>query len=60
MEKLLEPIVIVSGLTVVFDCESVTRTVKVVVPAAVGLPDSTPAGLSESPAGNGPLSTAHV
>jgi hypothetical protein len=38
--------------------ESVTVTVKVYVPAAVGLPESIPVGLSASPVGRLPEVTA--
>ena len=45
----------------VFDAESVTVTLVVVLPAAVGLPVIAPVVESESPAGREePLETAHV
>jgi len=39
---------------------SVTRTVKLDVPAAVGVPLITPAALRVNPAGRVPIATAHV
>jgi hypothetical protein len=40
--------------------ESVTCTVKLNVPAAPGVPEITPALLSDSPAGSEPALSAHV
>ncbi len=40
--------------------ESVTFTVKVKVPAAVGVPEITPALLKDRPAGKDPLASDHV
>jgi hypothetical protein len=45
-------------VAVVFD-ESLTCTVKLVLPAVLGVPEMTPAGLSERPAGRFPEDTAH-
>jgi len=49
-----------SALVAVAAAESVTRTVKLDVPAAVGVPLITPAALRVSPAGRVPIATAHV
>ena len=38
---------------------SVTRTVKLLAPAALGVPDSVPPAARLNPAGNVPLATAH-
>ena len=40
--------------------ESVTETVKLKVPKAVGVPETTPAGLKVTPAGSAPDVMAHV
>ena len=42
------------------DALSVTRTVKLLDPAAPGVPDMVPAGARLNPAGNVPLATAHA
>ncbi len=39
---------------------SVTPTMNTELPVAVGVPDNTPAALSESPAGSAPLVNANV
>lgn len=57
------PIINCNGLVVVWDVggvESVTRIVKLDVPAAVGVPEITPAVLNVSPAGSEPLSRLHA
>ena len=41
------------------DALSVTRTVKLLVPAAPGVPDMVPAGARLNPAGSDPLATDH-
>jgi hypothetical protein len=41
------------------DVLSVTRTVKLLGPAAPGVPDSVPPGARLNPAGSAPLATAH-
>jgi hypothetical protein len=55
------------GLTVIdkaavaeTDALSVTRTVKLLDPAAPGVPDMVPAGARLNPAGNVPLATAQA
>ena len=48
-----------SDAVAVFDALSVTRTVNVLAPAAVGVPEIVPP-VSVSPAGNVPLAIAHV
>jgi hypothetical protein len=53
--------VIVNVVLAVFEAESVTVTLKLGVPAAVGLPLSTPAAERARPPGSvEPLETAHV
>jgi hypothetical protein len=42
------------------DALSVTRTVKLLGPAAPGVPDMVPAAARLNPAGNVPLATAHA
>ena len=41
------------------DALSVTRTVKLLVPAALGVPEMVPAAARLNPVGNVPLATAH-
>jgi hypothetical protein len=41
------------------DVLSVTRTVKLLVPAVPGVPDTVPPAARLNPAGNVPLATAH-
>jgi len=56
------PIINCNDLVVVWGVggvESVTCTVKLDVPAAVGVPEITPAVLNASPAGSEPLSRFH-
>ena len=57
------PIINCNGLVAVWDVgdvESVTRIVKLDVPAAVGVPEITPAVLNVRPAGSEPLSRLHA
>src|SRR5689334_340609 len=49
----------VSALVAVALLESFTCTVKLLVPAVVGVPEIAPAGESASPAGRLPLATVH-
>jgi hypothetical protein len=42
------------------DALSVTRTVKLLGPAAPGVPDMVPPGARLNPAGSAPLATAHA
>jgi hypothetical protein len=54
------PIVTEYAMLEVCDAVSASRTVKLYVPTAVGVPEITPALLSESPAGRLPEETDHV
>ena len=57
------PIIICNDLLAVWDVggvESVTCTVKLDVPAAVGVPEITPAVLTVRPAGSVPLARLHA
>jgi hypothetical protein len=53
-------ITIDKALGAVLAAESVTLTVKLAVPAAVGVPEMVPVALSESPAGSVPAETDQV
>jgi hypothetical protein len=48
-----------SAAVVDTDALSVTRTVKVLAPAAPGVPDIVPPAARINPAGSAPLATAH-
>ena len=50
----------VSGAVADVDALSVTFTVKLAVPAALGVPDIVPPAERASPAGSDPLETDHV
>jgi hypothetical protein len=58
--KVAGAIAIDSAAVVVADAESVTLTVKLLVPAAVGVPEIVPFAASVNPAGNVPLASDHV
>ena len=49
--------IMLSRFVAVAEATSVTFTVKLKVPAAVGVPLMVPAGLSDRPPGNAPLAT---
>jgi hypothetical protein len=53
-------IAIVSAEVADADAESVTFTVKLLDPAAVGVPEIVPFAASDNPAGNVPLASDHV
>jgi hypothetical protein len=54
------PIVTVSEAVSDPDAESVTRTEKVLLPAALGVPERTPAAERLNPAGSVPLASAQL
>ena len=60
IDSLAAAIVTCSAAVALFDAPSVTFAVKLNVPAAVGVPDSTPPVDSVNPPGTLPALTVHV